>query len=475
MVLARGDSLTEPETSTAGNASSFRDPQSGVIGHGTEMLRFFRGQARSDFEALRSDGLFEELAREGRILPLSQPQEAALALARMPKDALVISQPKLPFISHPYEWPFSMLREAALFHLNLLERALMGGAIIKDATSYNIQFVGTRPVFIDLGSFQRHTDGAPWGAYTQFCNLFLNPLLLQAYVGVGFQLWLRSSLEGIPAGVLSRYLPLRAKLRPAIFTNVTLQAFLQARLGSATPRELGVTPIVPQRAVVRHVRKLRDLIAGLTVSRHASEWAGYAEVNSYSTDARARKAAFVEAALARTKPATVWDLGTNSGDYAMLASRYASTVVAMDSDATLVDTVYARALRAKASVLALVMDMTNPSPDQGWDQRERAGLAERGPADLVLALALVHHLRFRGNVPTRHFMRWLNRIARHVVVEFIPKTDPEARRLLAWRDDVYDDYDEHQFEGTLSEQFAVEEKLRLPESERVLYAARARS
>jgi hypothetical protein len=256
--------------------------------------------------------------------------------------------------------------------------------------------------------------------------------------------------------------------------NVVLQAFLQGRFRSATPDELGVLPKVTKQSIVRNVRQLRDLVSGLRAPAAQSHWADYEDANSYSADARSRKAAFVEAALARARPSVVWDLGSNRGEYALLATRHAGTVVAIDSDAEVVELLYQRVRDANARILPLVVDLRNPSPDQGWDERERDGLSARGPADVVLALALVHHLRIGGSIPLRLFVRWLARIGRACVVEFVPKTDPQARRLLAWREDVYDDYDEPGFEAALSERFSIEEKCRLPESDRVLYSARTR-
>jgi len=407
---------------------------------------------------------------------MSQVDDASLARTGLllPTDAAVVSQPTLPFVTYPYEWSFGMLQSAALLQLELVEFSLNRGAMLKDATPYNVQFTNTQPCFIDLGSFERYEQGRPWNAFTQFCNLFFHPLLLEAFVGVAFQSWLRSSLEGISARAVSQCLPLHAKLRPIIFTNVLLQSFLSGRIGSATPVELGVKPVVSKSAIVRHVRQLRDFVAGLKPKKRTSEWSTYAEQNSYGAIARAQKLAFVEETVLRLRPVTIWDLGCNTGDYAMLASQHSFSVVAMDADPMLVETLYQRARATGASVLPLVMDVTNPSPDQGWNQRERRGLADRGPADLVLALALVHHVRLRGNVPVGHFVRWLARIARHCVVEFVPKSDPAARRLLAWRDDVYDDYDEQQFEAALSERFVIQTKHRLPDSERVLYSGQAR-
>jgi hypothetical protein len=453
--------------------TSFRDPESGVTARENDVLRYFRGRAIDDFVFLRDAGLFHELAEREMILPLA-PYDGDFEPSVAPSGSVVVRQPRLPFISYPYEWPFAMLRSAGLLYLDLLTLSLDRGAMLKDATPYNVQFAGTKPRFIDLGSFERYREGRPWAGYAQFCSLFLNPLILEAYVGIPFQPWLRSSLDGVSAAALSRVLPTRAKLRPTIFTNVLAQAFLGGRLGSATPKELGVSPVIPKKAVLRHVAGLREFLAALRPKRRRSEWSKYEEIKSYTSVARAKKAAFIEEALSRVRPTTVWDLGCNLGEYSILASKYAAVVIAMDSDPMVVDALYESADTSGLGIVPLVMDLTNPSPDQGWDQRERGGLAARGPADLTLVLALAHHLRLHGNIPTGHFVRWLKRVSKNCVVEFIPKSDPAAERLLAWRDDVYDDYDEAQFESELAASFAIEEKCRLPDSKRVLYRGRAR-
>jgi len=434
------------------------------------------GDAVADFEHLRDSGLLDELVRKGALLPVFDvdSMSARQLATALPPGALLVRQLALPFVSYPYEWPFGMLQAAALLHLDLIESALDHDLMVKDASAYNIQFDGTHPVFIDLGSFERYAVGRPWRGYAQFCNLFLNPLLIDALAQFHFQPWLRSSLEGIPADVTGRMLPIRAKVRRGVFLNVVLQALLGSRFRSATPAELGVTPNVKKRSIIKNVRHLRELVSSLRVSRTLSSWTDYEDTNSYSAEARSRKSAFVDAAVASARPAVVWDIGSNQGEYAFIAARHAKTVVAIDADAGVVERLYQRARDANACVLPLVMDLRNPSPDQGWDQRERGGLASRGPADIVLALAIVHHLRLGGNVPLRLLVRWLARIGRSCVVEFVPKSDPQVRRLLAWRDDVYDDYDESGFEAALSESFAIEEKCRLPDSGRVLYSARAR-
>jgi hypothetical protein len=141
----------------------------------------------------------------------------------------------------------------------------------------------------------------------------------------------------------------------------------------------------------------------------------------------------------------------------------------MDFDEATVGALYEHVARNHSNILPLVVDLSNPDPDQGWAQGERKGLAARGPADFTLALALVHHLRISANVPLGRIFSWLAEVARGGVIEFVPKGDPMVQRLLATRDDVYPDYTEEGFEAALAEQFQVDEKLALPDSHRVLY------
>jgi len=462
--------LLQPSETDPG---SFRDPHSAVVVEGEFVYRFFRGPAAADIAATRSGGLLDRLVAQGAVLPyeLIPTEERPARWRGLEADAVVLRQPRLAFVSYPYEWPFGLLRRAALFHLDILLLALEAGLILKDSSAYNVQFQGIRPIFIDLGSFSRHEPGTPWRGYAQFCAMFLNPLLLQAAVGLPFQAWLRSSLEGIAPAELERLLPLRRKLRPAIFTNVVLQSQLQKRFGGLAPDDLAVRPRVELPAIRRQIERLRGVVHGLGAPATGSTWSGYEDNTSYSAAARAAKAAFVERVVSDESPAVVWDLGCNRGEYSLIAAKHARSVIAIDGDPNVVELLVGR-LPAETCITPLVMDLRNPSPQQGWDQRERLGLKERGKADLVLALALVHHLRFSANAPLRAFIAWLAGITRAGVVEFVPRSDPMVRRLLAWREDVFDDYDEETFEAELSRHFEITATELLPDSTRRLYAFR---
>ena len=452
---------------------SFRDPAGGVILDGDRVYRYFTSQAADDFSALLQVDLLRPLVQSGAVidtLPVSREQSPQLYLSA-PDIALVVEHPRIPFISYPYEWPFEMLRAAAIRHLEILRPALERGFILKDATPYNIQFIGSKPLLIDVASFQRYRDGMPWIAYTQFCRTFLNPLLLQALVGVPFQNWMRSSLEGIDPGELSLLLPTRHKLRRDVFLDIVLQAWLNRRFSSdaSALRTTSERP-VPKKTITGLIDRLSRAIARLKRPRRArSHWIDYDEQCPYSSEGLQHKERIVEEALAKAKPKMVWDLGCNRGRYSILAAQYADYVVAMDNDEAIAGAVYERTAVQHRNILPLVIDLLNPSPDQGWAQTERQGLIGRGPADFVLCLALVHHLAIAGNVPLKRIIEWLAAITRAGIIEFVPKTDPMVQVLLRTRQDVYSDYTQAAFEAALNEHFQIARATPLRDCERILY------
>ncbi|MBI4308394.1 MAG: class I SAM-dependent methyltransferase [Chloroflexi bacterium] len=455
------------------DSGSFKDPHGGVFFQGARVFRYLTPEGAASFQALAASGLLEKLSQKGSVIGAREvpPEEAAGLLQAVPGADLVVEHPRLPFISYCYEWPFKMLKAAALLHLEVLAAALERGYILKDATPYNIQFLGPRPVLVDVASFEPYREGDPWNAYSQFCRLFLNPLLLQALTGVRFQGWLRGSLDGIAPAELSRLLPWRHKLRPSVFLHVVLQTWLDRRAASADAADPGLMRRkISRKRVTRLVERVRSAVEGLRSGPSASPWARYDDENTYSEEARACKDAFVERTLAAQKPGVVWDLGCNTGRYSFIAARHAEHVVAMDSDPDAVDRLYLRARGGAPNVLPLVIDLLDPSPDHGWAQAERRGLSQRGPADLALCLALVHHLAIAGNVPLRHVVAWLARVARSGIIEFVPKEDPGAQSLLRWRRDVYPAYTQAAFEAALEERFQIIDQRALPGSGRVLYS-----
>lgn len=451
---------------------SFRDPESRVFYSGGEVYRALSRVALADFEALVASGLLDD----PRIIGTERTDDAAAATGLIPTEvAAVLRHEPVPFISYPYEWTFSMLKDAALLQLDLLSRAVEHGLVLKDSTPYNVQFSGARPVFIDIGSFERLREGELWVGYRQFCMLYLYPLLLEAVKGVSFQPWLRGSIDGITATQARALMSLRDRFRRGLTTNVFLHARLEQRdtgSGAEIKRELKRTG-AERQLILANVRKMRKLVARLQWDPPAGVWVGYGGHNTYDAADALRKDAFVrEVARSRAWRLT-WDLGCNNGRHSRIAAEGSRHVVAVDADAGPVELLY-RDLReaGDATILPLTINVADPSPPLGWRGLERKSLLERGRPDLVLALALIHHVTIGANVPVREFVDWLAKLGGALVVEFPTREDPMVQKLLARkRAGLHPDYDREPFERLLGEAFAIVRSEQLSSGTRILYFA----
>jgi hypothetical protein len=472
---------TQPVVADPG---SFRDPASRVFVGPEGVFRALSATGLEDWRALAASATFERFSASGGLIgteecgaaDLPAPVAEGVRTGLTGDVAGVLRHERVPFVSYPYEWSFAMLREAALLQLDLMLSALDDGLILKDASPYNVQWRGARPVFVDVGSFERLREGEPWAGYRQFCSLYLNPLLLQAYRGIPFQGLLRGSMDGISPAEADRYFSARDHLRRGVLTHVHLHSRLEAgnaaRAGGEAQREVREAGFKSE-LIRANVRRLRKLVQRLDWSPGSSAWSGYRDANTYTEDTVLAKEEFVAAALRSAAPGLVWDVGANDGAYSRIAAAAGARVVALDSDHATVDALY-RALAAEGSesILPLVADITDPSPGLGWRGSERAPLEERGRPDVALCLAVVHHLAISGNLPLREVVAWMRSLDAVVVVEFPPRTDPMVARLLSGKGpDANPDYDLETFESLLSERFSIGRRERLAGDGRVLYVA----
>jgi ribosomal protein L11 methylase PrmA len=426
--------------------------------------------AAADYESTRRTGIVADLAAHGLVVE-ERPVAREMLGAAGERASYVVEHPKLPFISYPYEWCFHALKDAALLHLDVHLRCLERGVTLSDASAYNIQFRGPQPVFIDTLSFRPYRDGEIWTAHRQFCDQFLNPLLLRALLGIPHNAWYRGSMEGIPVDHLANALPLRAKLSPNVLKHVVLHALLERSSRAQRPAGEIRQMRLPLEAFRAMLRGLRDWLSRLEPKDGGkSVWRDYAEVNSYSSDETRRKAEFVRRFAAATRPAQLWDLGCNTGEYSRAALQAGARLcIGFDFDLGALERAYLRARAEGLNLLPLHLDATNPSPSQGWAQHERKGMQERGPADAVLALAFVHHLAVAKNVPLDYVVDWLVGLARAGVIEFVPKDDPMVGELLRLRQDIFADYSEQAFEQALAARARIRRVEQVSATGRKLY------
>ncbi len=462
---------------------SFRDRDSRVVVAPDAVYRALSGTGADDWRSLAGSPLFERLTSEGRLIGTEEVGRDALgdgAAEILPEGtATVLRHERVPFVSYPYEWPFGMLRDAALLQLDLQLEALDEGMTLKDATPYNVQFRGSAPVFIDVGSFERLREGEPWAGYRQFCMLFLYPLLIQAHKDIPFQPWLRGSIDGITPSEAVRFFTFRDRFRRGVLAHVALHARLERRYESREAGEIKEeqrAKYKPQRTKAL-IQGMRSVVSKLSWKAGDTAWTNYRNECTYSDADAEHKAEFVRAAAASTKPGLTWDMGCNDGAYSRIAAEHSDQVVAFDYDEATIEALY-RSLRDEDDrrILPLVANLADPSPGLGWRGLERRTLEDRGTPDLVLALALIHHVSITANVPIAEFLDWLRELGATLVIEFPKREDPMVRKLLSGkREGSNADYELQTFERLLEERFEVERTEGLPSGVRLLYLARPRA
>jgi ribosomal protein L11 methylase PrmA len=407
--------------------------------------------------------------RTGQLIG-GQERDPGILRDEAPEATWVIEHPRLDFISHPYEWSFSGLQAAALLTLDLHLEALRHDLTLSDASAYNVQFEGIRPVFIDYLSMIPYQAGQVWLGYRQFCEQFLNPLLLTARTGVSFQPLYRGNLEGIRPSDLAALLPLRAKLNPLVALHVVLQARAQSGVTARRTR-MAKRVKLSRTGLTNSLQSMRRWVASFAPpASQRSPWQHYEQSAQYSEEERAAKRRFVHDAVKAVSSKTVWDLGCNSGEYSEIALvAGAGSVIGFEPDPGALEAAFRRAQAKQLRFLPLSVDLANPTPSMGWREHERRGLHDRRGADLVLCLALIHHLVLGRNIPLSEAIEWVVSLAPRGIIEFVPKEDPKAAELLALKPDIAPDYEPGAFRALLQRHARMEREERVTASGRTLF------
>ncbi len=448
--------------------ASFRDPDGFIFIRDHILYRQVNKSYQKHYELLMTSGLYDHLVKAGLLIA---HDEIDITPAQPDICYRILKPVLVPFISYPYEWCFSQLKDAALVTLSVQKTALEYGLTLKDASAYNVQFYQGRPLMIDTLSFETYVEGIPWVAYRQFCQHFLAPLVLMKYGDIHLGMMLRNHIDGLPLDLTSRLLPFRTWFRFDLLMHIHLHAKSQkhyeVKPRVVTRRKMSLT------AFKGLVDNLESYIKKLSLPLRHSQWSDYYDHTNYTIAALEHKLSLVEEFLEQAKPTSVWDLGANIGRFSRLAAARNITTIAFDMDPYAVEKNY---LTVKAeqdkNILPLMADLTNPSPGLGWENHERQSLIERGPVDAIMALALIHHLAVTNNLPLEHIARFLSNTCRWLIIEFIPKSDSQVIRLLAARKDIFENYNRAAFESTFSCFFTLERSETLLESERILYLMR---
>ena len=446
-------------------SASFRDPSGFLFSRDGVLYRQVNRKYEQEYARLKESGLYDKLVKAGLLVPHVEVDQAPAEFELVYK---IIQPERVPFISYPYEWSFGQLKDAALATLSIQRRALKVGMSLKDASMYNIQFVRGKPTLIDTLSFELYKQGQPWVAYRQFCQHFLAPLVLMALRDVRLNQLLRVYIDGVPLDLASGLLPSKTRFNFGLLTHIHLHAGAQKRYSGADVKSRAAT--MSKQAMTGLIDSLDSTVRKLEWKPGGTEWGNYYDITNYTDAAFESKKQLVKEWSVRLKPALVWDLGANKGVFSRVAGESGAYVVSSDIDPTAVEQNYRQMKQDKTqNLLPLLIDLTNPSPSIGWANEERDSFGARGPADLVLALALIHHLAISNNVPLLQVADFFANVGKWLIVEFVPKSDNQVQKLLVSREDIFPHYTREGFESAFGQRFKIAEAVNVRESERVLY------
>ena len=444
--------------------SSFRDRSGFLFYHENELFRMIDYSYKENYEKLMNSELYKKLAEKNLIIDHSEVKNLDIDC-----DYYKIIKPeKIPFISYPYEWSFSQLKDAALLTLRIQKAAMKYGMTLKDGSAFNIQFHNGHPIFIDTLSFEIYEEGQIWKPYKQFCQHFLAPLALISKKDVRLNLLSKIFIDGIPIDLAAKLLP------KTTFGNFGLMAHIHAHAKSQKHYEDKDAKIkqktLSKRSFEALIENLKSSIEKMTWNENNTEWGNYYSDTNYTEKSFEEKKQFISLAIDQVKPKLVWDMGANTGVFSRLASTKGIATISYDIDPLAVEKNYLLSSQnSDKNILPLILDLTNPSSGIGWNHDERMSIIQRGPADMVFALALVHHLAISNNVPLNKLAEFFSQISKFLIIEFVPKSDSQVKRLLLTRDDIFENYDVKNFELEFTKFFKIINSKKITDSERTIY------
>jgi hypothetical protein len=456
--------------------SSFRDPAGFVFKHSSVIYRQINQAGAEDYDHFISSGLYQALIDKGWLVEHQEIKDTS-KFDQSKKRYKIIQPAAVPFISYPYEWTFHQLRDAALLTLKVQKLAIEHGMILKDSSAYNVQFIGRKPIFIDTLSFWRYNEGDPWEGYKQFCEHFVAPLALASYASPEILQILKVFIDGVPLKLATQMLPSKARFKKGLLAHIYLHAASQKKYDKPNVEKPNKKRSVSRLALNGLMASLESTVKKLSLSGRQTQWGDYYNDTNYSKNAFDEKKKVVKQLLQSISPKveTVWDMGANDGTFSDIAVDLGAYTIAFDMDTLAVELNYQKSDKNNGSLLPLVQDLANPSPALGWAHSERHSLEERGPADAVLALALIHHLAITGHSPFSQVAEYFSRLGKYLIIEFVPKDDSKVQLLLAgFSRNTFSGYTEENFESAFEKHFKLVDKKPVKGSKRVIYLYKSR-
>lgn len=456
------NSLTS-STNDSTLGASFRDPAGFIYRDKNGIIKRQINQVgKDDYKQFMDAGLYDELVKKGYLVKHKETKDA------IQTNAYVVIQPELiPVISYPFEWSFSQLKDAALLTLKIQKIALQHGMILKDASAYNIQFKDGKPIFIDTLSFEKYVEGNPWQAYRQYCQHFLAPLVLMSSVDLDMSQLLVTNIDGVPLELASKLLPRRTKLRPGIAMHIVMHG--RAQKAKATEHKK-VSKKVPKTSLLGILDSLNRTTKKLKHKKSSTEWGDYYNITNYTKKATDNKHKLVTKFATSIKAKTAVDIGGNDGTYSRVLTKLGIETICTDIDPIAVESNYLTLKKRKENLmLPLVVNLVNPGGAIGWANDERESISDRINVDLVMALAIIHHLAISNNLPFKKIAEYLSRFGSYLIIEFVPKGDSQVNKLLSTREDIFPEYDERHLKSEFGAYYKLIKEEKIAGTKRTLY------
>ncbi len=450
---------------------SFRDPAGRVFYHLDKIYRLIGNSGKERIDFLQQKDLITKSKENNFLINSKILNDEDLKNLGFDKNSLIIEHEKIPYISYPYEWSFSQLKSAALHHLDFHLFLLENGATLIDASAYNIQFIGANPIFIDLLSIRKYEEGEYWRGHKQFCENFLNPLILSSKKGIQFNNWFKGNLEGIATNELNSILTFFDKFSYNIFVHVyLLNKFDNKYKNQNKEIDINLKKKFPKKNLISMLMQLRNFIKGLKPKKITTVWENYSILNTYKESEEIAKSKIVKDFIVNNDLANVIDLGCNDGFYSKIALKNNNNyVVGFDYDPISIDRAFNSFGNEQKNFLPLIFDASNPSANIGWNELERKSFNKRANFDGLLALAFEHHLAIAKNIPLEDTINWLIQLAPKGLIEFVPKNDDTIQKMLKFKGDIFPDYNEENFKNFVEKKAKIISIKEITSSGRKIY------
>ena len=449
---------------------SFRDPAGKVFYFKDRVFRMLSSSGKERFQFVSQNNILKQSIEKKYLISTKILDNKDKFNIGLKDENLILEHEKIPYISYPYEWSFSQLKKAAIFHLDFQLFLLELDATLIDASAYNIQFIGNNPIFIDVLSISKYQDGQTWNGHKQFCENFLNPLVLKSKKGVNFNNWFKGNIEGISTEEINKILSLFDKFSYNIFIHIYLLNKLEENYKSKKSLKVNKKKIfLKKNNFISILKQLRKFILKLTDYKSITTWDTYSFDNSYSEKASFEKKEIVKKFFEKNNFKIICDIGCNDGEYSEIAlQNKCKKVIGFDYDLNAVENAFKRSENKKINFLPLFFDAANPSSSLGWNENERKSFKERANFDGMIALAFEHHLAIGKNIPLNQVILWLTSLAPKGLIEFVPKDDITVKKMLEFKGDIFNEYSVENFEKYLNLHSKIVSK-KIIETGRIIY------